>query len=291
MSTILPPTAQPAEPQQGDYKDAKANAKAAKAYAKAQRPWFKKKRFVLPALLILVIVMFQATNSGKDAGKGTVGSQLDSTTSPSASTSDQSTASEAAPSETAAVTSAPVAPVVKPTVFSGNGNKIIRFKKPFKDAMLMTTTWKAADANITAYEILPDGSEGDLLVNAIDRYKGQTIMNLSADNAIGIEMSGGGAWKVKIEPLANAKHWDGSGTYSGQSDGVVVVKGAFAPADSIKFVSSRADANVTLYAIDSDGNENLVVNDIDNFAGEFLVPSDSMIFQISSDGRWTIKKS
>lgn len=41
MSTTTPP---PGEA----HRNAKAEAKAAKAYAKATRPWYKKKRFILP---------------------------------------------------------------------------------------------------------------------------------------------------------------------------------------------------------------------------------------------------
>lgn len=52
-------------------KDAKARAKADKAYAKASRPWFKKKRFIIPLLLVLIIAIFQMTNSGSDTASTT----------------------------------------------------------------------------------------------------------------------------------------------------------------------------------------------------------------------------
>jgi hypothetical protein len=136
---------------------------------------------------------------------------------------------------------------------------------------------------------LPDGSEGDLLVNAIDRYQGQTLFNTGIDNAVGIKMSGNGSWQVKIAPLTSAPRWDGGGTYTGRSDGVVIVKDAFDPVDTISFVSSRADSNVVMYAYSADGNEDLVVNDIGNFSGEFLVPSDTVLFVVESDGQWSIK--
>lgn len=42
----------------------KADAKAAKAYAKASRPWFKKKRFIIPLALLALIVVAQASKSG-----------------------------------------------------------------------------------------------------------------------------------------------------------------------------------------------------------------------------------
>lgn len=61
-------------------KEAKAQAKAAKAYAKAQRPFWKKKRVLLPAALLLVIVIAVATGGGGDddtTKSSTVASQGD----------------------------------------------------------------------------------------------------------------------------------------------------------------------------------------------------------------------
>lgn len=44
--------------------DPKAQAAAAKAYAKAQRPWFKKKRFIIPGVIVLLIIIGSAASSG-----------------------------------------------------------------------------------------------------------------------------------------------------------------------------------------------------------------------------------
>lgn len=47
-----------------DKKAAKADAAAAKAKAKAMRPWFQKKRFIVPIALVAIIGISTATNSG-----------------------------------------------------------------------------------------------------------------------------------------------------------------------------------------------------------------------------------
>lgn len=51
-------------------REAKANAKAAKAYAKAQRPWYKKKRRIIPQGLILLIFAVSAGSCESDSGGG-----------------------------------------------------------------------------------------------------------------------------------------------------------------------------------------------------------------------------
>lgn len=47
--------------------DPKAAAKAAKAYAKATRPWYKKKRFIIP-IAIVVIVAISSVAGGDEGG-------------------------------------------------------------------------------------------------------------------------------------------------------------------------------------------------------------------------------
>jgi hypothetical protein len=68
-----------------EFKEAKAQAKAAKAYAKAQRPFYKKKRFIVPVAIVAVIVIAQIAGGG---GGGEDATAKD-TGSTSASTSKQ----------------------------------------------------------------------------------------------------------------------------------------------------------------------------------------------------------
>jgi hypothetical protein len=52
----------------GSPREARAQASAEKAYRKAQRPWFKKKRFLVPLALVLLIGFSAALNGGGDSG-------------------------------------------------------------------------------------------------------------------------------------------------------------------------------------------------------------------------------
>jgi hypothetical protein len=51
-------------------KEAAAEAKAAKAKAKALRPWFKKKRIIVPLALVVLIGLSTAMNGGKSGTSG-----------------------------------------------------------------------------------------------------------------------------------------------------------------------------------------------------------------------------
>lgn len=74
--------------------NAKAQKAADKAYRKASRPWFKKKRFILPLAILIIAIISTAANSGKK----------DSTTATTVSTAAASTqaSTPATPSGTAA---------------------------------------------------------------------------------------------------------------------------------------------------------------------------------------------
>ena len=63
MSTVTP---------ESSHKEAKAQAKAAKAYAKAQRPFYKKKRFIVPAALVAVVAVSVGASGGGDDGASLV---------------------------------------------------------------------------------------------------------------------------------------------------------------------------------------------------------------------------
>lgn len=54
-----------------ERRDAKAEAAAAKARAKSLRPWYKKKRFLLPLAFVLLIVIIAAAGGGDDTDVAT----------------------------------------------------------------------------------------------------------------------------------------------------------------------------------------------------------------------------
>ena len=60
-------------------RQAKAEMAAAKARAKAERPWYQKKRFIIPLALLLLIVIVAVTSGGDDDGSQSAGPAEDTT--------------------------------------------------------------------------------------------------------------------------------------------------------------------------------------------------------------------
>lgn len=100
-------------PQQpGSMGNPKADRAAAKAYAKAQRPLWKKKRVIIPAAFVGLIIATSAT-SGGGSGNDTANTASDTATgAPVAST----------PESSAPVANAPAPAPAKPTETSGQRN-------------------------------------------------------------------------------------------------------------------------------------------------------------------------
>jgi hypothetical protein len=85
-------------------RDGKAQAAADKAYRKASRPWFKKKRFILPLVIVLIMIISGIASGGK---KG----DTSATVAPAADAS--ATAPAAAPAPAAKEAPAQAAPPAK----------------------------------------------------------------------------------------------------------------------------------------------------------------------------------
>src|SRR3712207_644199 len=81
MSHPTPP------PQFADPKSAKAQAKAEKAYRKASRPFYKKKRFILLAVIALIAIIAIATSGGGESGSSSSSSDSSSSSSDGGSSS------------------------------------------------------------------------------------------------------------------------------------------------------------------------------------------------------------
>lgn len=93
--------------QYNDPRSAKAHAAAEKAYKKASRPWYKKKRFILPLLLVLLIILFSALSGG--GGDDPADTAAPGASSPAEGASEEAPA-DAAPSEEAPADAAPAFP-------------------------------------------------------------------------------------------------------------------------------------------------------------------------------------
>lgn len=104
MSNAQPPSGPIVDVEHGgtSYRDAKAQVKAAKAYAKAQRPWYKKKRFMIPLVLAVIVVIASVSSQGSDDATTTADSSSDTGSSATSDIQSQDKSAEEEAKEDAA---------------------------------------------------------------------------------------------------------------------------------------------------------------------------------------------
>lgn len=106
-------------------RDGKAQAAADKAYRKATRPWFKKKRFIIPLALVLIWIISSIANGGKDdtAANVTPAADASSAAAPAAApapAASEAPAPAAPPAQAAAPETVPVDAATLLADFKGN---------------------------------------------------------------------------------------------------------------------------------------------------------------------------
>lgn len=140
-------------------RDGKAQAAADKAYRKASRPWFKKKRFLLPLILLVIIIITSVSNGGKKDSSAAISPSTD--------------ASAAAPAAAAAAPAAAAFPGAKDSDVVGKAGAALKVG----DATVTSAPIAKGDATfgktICTATTMSNGSKETISFNAFD-WKLQT---------------------------------------------------------------------------------------------------------------------
>jgi hypothetical protein len=186
------------------------------------------------------------------------------------------------------LTPSPSATVIplKPQVFSGHGDKIVRIKHG-SEPWLAILTHKGS-ANFIVDSLGTDGREIDSLVNEIGRYSG-TVLLSSDDEVAAIKIQADGRWTLRLAPPANARVWHGT-TATGHGDEVIHLATPSTGLTTARLTHrGRANFIVDAYSEGSDGgNVDSLVNEIGHYSGEVQLPDGTFLIAIHADGAWTM---
>lgn len=125
----------------------------------------------------------------------------------------------------------------------------------------------------------------DLLVNEIGRYQGMVYIAPGVDT---LEITSNGQWQVERSFIDGATPWDGASELTGEGDSVVLLTGGSFGATTIR---NRSDSNFAVIAYSEFGDYlDLLVNEIGNYEGEVLLPSeDPMLLVVHAvGGSWSM---
>lgn len=236
---------------------AKADRAAEKARSKALRPWYKKKRFVIPLAFVALIVVSNIANSGE---------------SPDLKTDTSSIAEDASSPEASKV---PPAPTVTAQTLTGSGDDVLSVS--ITDPAVITFSCPGCAHNVV---LKTDGSDS-LLVNEIGAYSGQHLVNARKGSMITtLTINADSDWTVDIADLSTIPVT--SGAASGHGDTVINFGSKFKAAA----VTNVGEHNFVVYGYGGSYPE-LAVNEIGSYQGTVELTGPGFV-QVESAGDWTI---
>lgn len=191
-----------------------------------------------------------------------------------------------------------------PVEFNGSGDEVIEFGD---DLSWLTETFGifefqvGGSGNNTVWALDQDFETADLLVNTIGEQSGSRFLSLTYD-ATGLEVEVSGSWTFTVSPSTNlfppraAADFnlavvDTTGTIDGADDSAGDRSGpeviALRTEGRVAEISAAGEGNIAMWIYSSDGDSDLLINEINQFEGSVRLPDCSDLCGIDVDGDMT----
>jgi hypothetical protein len=272
---------------------------------KPARPWFKKKRFILPIAGVIVIIIAGSLGNNPSTTPTASTSTPSVTAKPSVpnavtTPTPKAPAPTAPPAPKAPAAPAPPAPAqpAQPahpgdfdgtygtfTTFTktGHGAATIRLPKGGKAGLVTATHRGSSNFQVSGLDASNQPTT-DGLVNAIGAYSGTTAYGLTDLGAppVKLQVVADGNWTIKIAPISSAPSLRSRN--AGKGDKVFKFEG-----DAVDVaISHRGQSNFMVQQYGGDPSAG--VNEIGNYSGTVPFVAGPNIVVIGADGKWTLKQ-
>jgi hypothetical protein len=248
------------------------------------RPWYKKKRFIIPLALALLLIV--AGVFGSD-DQGTNPSASQQTTSPEATEAPAPT-NETGGATTPAPTAAPKPVALSPQTINGRGKTATK-AFTVADGIAVFRLQHRGQSNFIVDLLTSRGEEVANLVNEIGTFTGSTAEGLGAGRYL-FKVEADGPWTIRIE---QPRPTSGRGLPASASGRGPTLAGPFqGTGEGARFeLSHQGEANFIVDTLDVDGQEvENLANEIGRFQGSTVsgVPEGVFWLKVQADGRWTV---
>ena len=240
---------------------------------------------ILTAVVLIVL--------GTVIGVAASGTKVSNTPSSPATTPPAAVQPSTAQPSTPATTTPPEtvpAPAPPPTAvtYTGVGAKVLKINK--RSGPMALTMKHAGSSNFAVWSLDSSGNKIGLLVNTIGNYSGTRLIDaLQGQQTAALQIEADGNWSVTLKRVVTLRVWDGTGTWTGKGDDLVLIQsGAFSGLDSVQITNS-GQSNFAVWA--HGDTQELLVNEIGPYSGEHLMPAGTALLQIESDGTWSLHKA
>ena len=169
--------------------------------------------------------------------------------------------------------------------FTGTGDQIIDFDNPFGKAFIHATY--SGERNFIIRTVDENNEHLELLVNTIGSYDGLRAMDLHEwwGHTKRFQVTSSGAWTIVVSPLSPAyvRTCQIPGICVGTGDDLFYISGG--TPDMMSF-SYYGPSNIIVYSHSVDDYD-LLVNEIGDYSGTVLIPTNTTWIEVESSGTFT----
>jgi hypothetical protein len=165
--------------------------------------------------------------------------------------------------------------------YSGVGDDVISLPRAIKSFIVEGS--HSGTSNFAVWALDNDGGNNDLLFNEVGSFQGITTTGMMGWNAKSkfLEVTADGPWTLTLKSLEKAQSF----TRSGNGQAVMKYSSGF----RVWSVQHSGTSNFSIWQYCSNGNSELLVNDIGNYSGRKKLISGKCILVVEADGAWSLR--
>lgn len=166
--------------------------------------------------------------------------------------------------------------------YSGVGDDVINLPRAITARIIKGS--HSGSSNFAVEALDRNGNYNDLVFNEIGVFSGVNTIGMSSGDAPSkfLEVTADGSWTIEIRSLEKAPRFTRAGT------GQAVIK--YSSGFKIWQIRHSGRSNFAIWQYCSNGNSDLLVNEIGNYSGRKTLLSGSCVLVIEADGNWSIRR-
>lgn len=248
---------------------------------KAARPWYKKKRFIIPLILFLLYLVGSFTDSNEP-----MNGSLDIAEPQTPEISgDQGGDLSQTPEPKVEESLVEPWPVFEPISLSGEGDDVLLLGE-LPDVFALSITGNEEDRFFAVRALDQNGERIDSLVSSTEPYEG-TYIYWEDESPSALEVEAEGGWFIEVFPMESLPEKPKDMNISGSGDSAYRLAGL----DGLVTLEITGNTEGRFFAVrayDRDASRDSLVSATEPYEGTLRISPSAVILEIEAVGPWEI---